>query len=351
VAERVRFGLFPKLFVAMTLIAVIPLGAIWWLDYRSTAQRLSQDLDQRLRSQAESTAAAVDAWVDMNLRMARQNAALDAITGMDGKTQHPVLRSIADEYKWVYLIHTLGLNGMDVGRNDDEAMKDYKDRAYFQAVAGGAPVGQQVVIGKTSGQPALILAVPIKAKDRLAGVFSIATSVDDVSNRVTNIHLGRTGFAFLVDREGLVIAHPTFRGSLKTHPAVEGLGAEKGRKVEFQEKDGRKVVGFAERTQSGWTLVVQQDVAEAYAPVAEANRVALALFALTLVFVAGISWLIARQLASPLLNLTRIAEEISRGALTTRIEEARRSDEIGGLARAIERLSTSVKLAMDRLAK
>jgi methyl-accepting chemotaxis protein len=196
-----------------------------------------------------------------------------------------------------------------------------------------------------------MLAVPILSKDHLAGVLSLATSVDDVSSRVTNIHLGRTGFAFLVDREGLVIAHPTVRGSLKTHPAVAALGAEKGRKVEFQEKDGRNVVGFAERTESGWTLVVQQDVAEAFAPITDANRTALALFALTLVVVAGVSWLMATLIASPILNLTRIAEEISRGALKTPIEETRRSDEIGGLARAIERLSTSVKLAMDRLAR
>jgi methyl-accepting chemotaxis protein len=47
--------------------------------------------------------------------------------------------------------------------------------------------------------------------------------------------------------------------------------------------------------------------------------------------------------------LTQISDGISRGNLAAAIAEVRRSDEIGSLARAIERLRASVKLAMDRL--
>ena len=43
--------------------------------------------------------------------------------------------------------------------------------------------------------------------------------------------------------------------------------------------------------------------------------------------------------------------ELSRGNLRASIAEVNRSDEIGGLARAVERLTVSVKLAMERLSK
>ncbi len=350
-AERRGFGLFPKLLLAMTLVAVLPLGAIWFLDYRTAVARLTNELDERLGSRADSTAGAVDAWVEMNLKMARQNAALEDLGSMDGKRQRPILKAIAAEYRWAYLVHTIAPSGMNVARSDEEAPKDYKDRAYVQAVLGGALSFQQVVIGKTSGQPALILAVPILSREKLAGVLALATTVDEISKSVTNLRLGRTGFAFLVDETGSVIAHPSERGILKNHPALVKLGPNEGRKVEFQEKDGRKVVGFARRTRLGWTLVVQQDVAEAYARISEANRIALALLVVTILLVGLVSWLLARQFSRPILNLTRIAEEISRGALSVTIEEVSRTDEIGGLARAIERLRTSIKLAMERLTR
>ena len=350
-AGRPGFGLFPKLFSAMTLVAVLPLGAVWFLDYRASVGRLTGELDDRLGSQATALSSAVDAWVDLNVRMARQNAALEDVESMDAKRQRPILKAMAAEYRWAYLVHTIAPNGMNVARNDEEAPKDYKDRTYVQLVLGGAPSFQQVVVGKTSGQPALIVAVPILSREKVVGVMALATTVDEISKSVTNLRLGRTGFAFLLDDAGNVIAHPSERGSQKDHPALVKLGPNEGRKVEFLEKDGRKVVGFAKRTRSGWTLVVQQDVAEAYARISEANRVALVLLVVTLLLVGLVSWLLARQFARPILNLTRIAEEISRGALTATIEEAARTDEIGGLARAIERLRASVKLAMERLSR
>jgi methyl-accepting chemotaxis protein len=350
-SETRGIGLFPKLFLAMTLVAVLPLGAVWYLDYRSSVERLNAELEDRLQGQATAAAAAVDSWLDMNLRMARQNAALEDLAGMDGKRQRPILKAIAAEYRWVYLAHTIAPGGMNVARSDEEAAKDYKDRTYVQLILGGAPAYQQVVVGKTSGQPALIVAVPILSHEKLAGVLALATTVDEISKSVTNRRVGKTGFAFLADESGNVIAHPKERGTLKDHPALVKLGPGEGRRVEFKEKDGRAVVGFARRTTTGWTLVVQQDVEEAYERIGRANRIAFGLLVATLALVGLVAWFVARQFAQPILNLTRIAEEISRGALTATIEEAGRTDEIGGLARAIERLRASVKLAMERLSR
>ena len=56
-----------------------------------------------------------------------------------------------------------------------------------------------------------------------------------------------------------------------------------------------------------------------------------------------------RRLTRPIRRLTRIADGISRGQLDAAIGETKRSDEIGSLARAIERLRASVKLAVERL--
>jgi methyl-accepting chemotaxis protein len=71
----------------------------------------------------------------------------------------------------------------------------------------------------------------------------------------------------------------------------------------------------------------------------------------TVLFVALVSYLVARRFSRPIRNLTQIADNISRGNLRASIAEVNRSDEIGGLARAVERLTASVKLAMERLSK
>jgi len=181
------------------------------------------------------------------------------------------------------------------------------------------------------------------------GVLAAGTSVTDVSTTITNVKIGQSGFVFLVDDQGKFIAHPSARDSLKAHPAVAGLGAEPKKQIVFAEASGKRVIAVAERTKYGWTLIAQQDYEEAYAPLALANRKALILLGITVLVVLLVSYALASQLTQPIRRLTQIADGISRGDLGAGIAETKRSDEIGSLARAIERLRASVKLAVERL--
>jgi methyl-accepting chemotaxis protein len=151
------------------------------VDYRVSLERLTSEINQRLSTQAGAAVAYVDGWVEMNLKMLRQYAALDEMASMDPKKQQPILRSVLNEYRWTYLIFTIGLDGMNVARSYDEALRDYSDRVYVRQVLGGAPMGQQVVISRTTGQPSFILSVPIAAKGKLAGVLAVGTGVTELS--------------------------------------------------------------------------------------------------------------------------------------------------------------------------
>ena len=177
---RLTFGIFPKLLLTMLVVALTPLGAIWYLDYRTESESLSRQIEQRLSGQADTMVGYVDAWVDMNVRMLRQNAALDDMSSMDGKKQKPLLRAIAAEYKWVYLSFTIAPDGNNIGRNDEEAPRFYGDRGYFKQAIDGRQVGQEVVVSRTTGQPAAILSVPIWKLDKVVGVLAAGTSVTDV---------------------------------------------------------------------------------------------------------------------------------------------------------------------------
>ena len=71
----------------------------------------------------------------------------------------------------------------------------------------------------------------------------------------------------------------------------------------------------------------------------------------TLVTVVIIGYFLAQRLSIPIRNLTAVADEISRGNLSAEIKEVWRSDEIGALARAIDRMGISLQMAFDRLRK
>jgi methyl-accepting chemotaxis protein len=345
-----QFGILPKLLITMMVVMFVPLATIWLLDYRTSVDHLSLNIEERLSAQADGAVGYVNSWVDTNLRMLRQNARLEDIVSMDPHRQALVLQSIIREYPYVFLAHTVGLDGMNVARSDQEAPKNYGDREYVNRVIAGAPMGRQFVISKTTGKPSFILSVPITREGRIVGVLGIAMDVNDLTRRITAVHIGDTGFTFLVDDTGNVVAHPRARQNLAKHPAVTGSGYEAGaKKRSVFVEDGKQIIAYSEKTEQGWTLVAQQDYAEAYEPLRAANRNALALLVGSVLFVGVVSSVLTPRLTRPIRNLTEIAEQISRGQLATTIEEVERTDEIGGLARAIDRLKTSVEVAMKRL--
>jgi len=354
-AKRPAFGIFPKVLLTMIAVAVIPLGAIWYVNQRSAVERISREVDQQLGDRAEAVGSSVDDWVDMNVKMLRQNAALDDMVSMEAKHQRRILLAMANEYKAVYLAFTIAPDGTNIGRSDQDTPKNYGDRLYVQQVLRGAPLGQQVVISRTNGQPALILSVPVTAEQKLVGVLAIGMTINDVSASIASVQIGRSGHAFLLDSTGKVIAHPRKEyveglKDLSQHPAFIGASELGKKRILYTDERGRSVLAYARKTKHGWTLVVQQDVEEAYAPIAEANRNALVLLGLTLLFVSVVSYLLAQRLTGPIRSLTRVADEISRGNLKASIAEATRSDEIGALARAVDRMGASIKAAMARLA-
>ena len=349
-----KLGITHKILITMLFVAMIPLVAIWYINYQATAQHLTDGVEQRLSGISNKLVVVVDDWVTTNHKVLNQNGALPEMASMNAKLQDPILKSVLNEYAWSYLVFTIRPDGMNVGRSDGKEPIDYSDRRYFKQVMEGAALGKQVVISKTTGKPSLILSAPIYTiGKKLVGVMAMGMSLTDISDIITKASIGKTGYAFLLDEDGKVVAHQkqeytNTMADFSKHPAFLGRSNEQASKIIFDDQ-GRQVVAYAQKTRQGWTLVSQQDYSEAFHALNDANLNALILLTITLVAVSFIAYLLAQRLAKPIRNLTLIADEISRGKLDIKIQEVNRSDEIGALAAAIERMGVSIHMSMQKL--
>jgi len=183
----------------------------------------------------------------------------------------------------------------------------------------------------------------------------MAMDLGDLSKTVTDTKIGKTGYAILLDQTNKVIAQgrqekaAAVLKDLSSHPALQAKNANQG-PIVFEE-DGKRIVAYRQKLGQGWNLIVQQDYDEAFAPLREVERNALILMLVTVVLVALVAYWLGRRLADPIRKLTSIADNISRGEGGGKIIETERGDEIGALARAIERMSVSIQMAMGRLRK
>lgn len=353
--QKIRFGLFGKIIIVMLIVSLLPFAIFWGITLRETNQRVRTETEKLMAQTAKGLGEQVDAWIDNNVAVLRTAANLAEINSMNREEQEPVLKAIQQEYPWMYLVFTVGLDGMNVARDDGNALRDYSDRQYYKDIIAGKKLSWQTLIGKTSKKPALVLAVPIKKGDRLVGVIAAAMTVDEISSNIANWRQGDTGLAFLVDEKGFVISHPnkqyvSKRKNLNSHPLIAGFRKKGWRTITstFNETDGQPAFGHVRSNNYGWALVLQQEEGEVFAAYNRTQEFALILLASTVVLVLIIAWFSARAIVTPIRKLTDAAERMSLGELNVKID-VKSKDEIGLLAQAVGRMQTSLRLAMNRL--
>jgi methyl-accepting chemotaxis protein len=353
--QKVRFGLFSKIITVMLIVSLLPFAIFWGITLRETNERIRADTEALMAQTARGLANQVDGWIDNNVSILRTAAKLPEIISMTGEEQKPILEIIQKQYPWMYLVFTVGPDGMNVARSDDVPLKDYSDREYYKNIMMGKNLSWQTLIGKTSEKPALVLAVPIKSGDRIVGVMAAAMTVDEISKNIATWKKGETGYAFLVDEKGYVVAHPdkqfvATRKNLDSHPLIANYRKKGWTTIttRFKTANGHPALGHVRSNNYGWALALQQEDSEVFSALNRVQKFALTLLGCTILLVSVIAWFSARAIVTPVMKLTDAAERMSLGELNVKIDIKSR-DEIGLLAQAIGRMQTSLRLAMNRL--
>jgi methyl-accepting chemotaxis protein len=352
-----------KFLFAMFIVILFPLASLWYISNYQLQKEIEQKVDDDLTQISEILATEIDDWTEMNLKLLRQNSSLSQIKSGIESEQRPILKSIVNTYKWLYLAYVVGTDGYKTARSDNKPVLNpdgtkahYRgDRSYFKQILEGSSVGQQLVLSRTLNEPAFILCKSIMSERialKIKGALCIGSTVNQLSNSVVNTKIGKTGYAVLLDDSNKVIAHG---GGIKLKEQLQDFSnntifVDAILNKTYLYKDGKKkMIGLMKSVGMGWHLIVTQDYDDAYSAYINNMRNSMILFIATVIISMTIAYLMARRLAKPIQNMTLIANDIRKGKFRNSIEESKRSDEIGELARAIEKMSISISIAFRKL--
>ena len=244
---------------------------------------------------------------------------------------------------------------------------DISQRPYFQAIMkqGKDFVISDALISKTSEKPALILAKAVKSPDgstrALVGFDMQLASLSAITDA---IKLGRTGYGWVLDEHGLVIADPTPAMVMKLNAqnadqeGYKGLSAVSARMLAepqgtglYSNPDGSAMVCYWARIQGspGWTLALSLTRKEAYSTLDSLTSLIAALLIVGLALTVVIALLLARSIARPVKLVSFAISELTKGDLTlARVDQGEqdkvtaRGDELGDLGRSLRQLRESL---------
>jgi len=111
--------------------------------------------------------------------------------------------------------------------------------------------------------------------------------------------------------------------------------------------------GYRDYTGFGWTTVVREDIATAFAPARALQRHILIAGALGGLFFAWLSWLMAGRIALPIRRISLAADRIATGDLKYAVPSQPGDDEVAHLSRAIHEMVASLtgEIAQRRAAE
>jgi len=325
--------------VAIVVAALAVTGVINYLVARSYNQ---DTINQNLAAISAGHARAIAEWIAEKSQM----VATIAPEQLDGDVTPIVTQlKLGGDFSSAYVGYPDKRAVFSVGHPPPKADYDPTARPWYkQAMAAGKLVVTKPYTDYTTHKLVVTFARPVSdASGTLKGVVAADIFLDNVSATVNAIHPTSASFAFLVDQQGNIIAHPDAKYSLKpatdlapelTPDALNGLStASEPLSVSI---DGATKLLHAERVPgTDWSLVIALDKTDATAGM----RALAGTDFLGLLVVAAISALLISMLTAPpfkRLSQARDAmQEIGSGGgdLTRRLP-ATGQDEVAAIARS-----------------
>jgi len=243
-------------------------------------------------------------------------------------------------------VTVVGKNGIVFASSENGKMRglNLSGRDYLDKAFNGKPNVGSVVVSRASGRVICTAASPVYASigKTVTGAVVVAMELKYLTDIIDKIRIGKTGFAYIVDKNGLYVTHPIKENILKVNIAqLKGMetvakltGQSKSGVTEYEFDGITKVAAIAHEPITGWSIIVSIPTDELYAPARFTRNVIIVIGMIFLILASVIFYFFAGSLTRPLINLVGAAQKIADGDMSVEVTSGMRQDEIGSLAEA-----------------
>ncbi|MDE3089856.1 MAG: HAMP domain-containing protein [Chloroflexota bacterium] len=190
----------------------------------------------------------------------------------------------------------------------------------------------------------VLVAVP-KGNDILVGAFTPPL--------LTNLEFSKNGAAYLVDRQGKIIAHPDasrLGEDMSTHEGIaQVISGETGATFHYTATGAELVVGYAPIAPTGWGLLIEEPWADVVDPMFQYAVLFPLVFLVVAILALGAVYFGVRNVIRPLQNLAQAANRIAYGDYHAAEQAVGGVREIEQLRETLDAMARQVHAAQDAM--
>ncbi len=338
-----------RLLVVMLLLITVSLGILGGINYWKSKEILMREVQVTMGEKAGDSSMSIAAW------FAERQAEIKVIA------RSPVILSGNEEAILAYLNEEIKKNPVynnflyfDVAGNAlaaNRARSAVGDRDYVkQVVTGGkSSFVNNPYVARTTGKTVTTVSAPIIRDGKIVGGIGGSVGLDTVVKMVSKIQIGKTGYGFMVQNDGLMIAHPDAKLVMKqnllkdekTLPSLKQVleaGAVKRATgfAEYEYNGEKKFTSYAPVSGTSWAIFVSAPADELTVALTDLQRNSLIITLVMLVLAGLVAFLFSGQIAGNVKKLNDVAGKIANGELRIGKLAVTSKDELGQLARSFE---------------
>jgi two-component system NtrC family sensor kinase len=359
-----QIKLFHKFALIMVLLVVVPLLIQGIKMININREALEVSVLETHSKLAQAIAEDINDYVSgLNLDLAFV-LAFEKFPKMSWQEKMKVLLSVLSRHEDFILISVLNGKGDEVIKVNNPSFAEEssrlinrrEDKAFVEAKKTGVPqVGNVYYEGNLAR---INVVYPLEADYEY--VFVTAT-LSELWRKIGGIRIGKTGFAFLIDREGRTIFHPELERA-KNFEEATGLPIVRQALAQFGNPSGVNISGEQFRNENGsdfvgayawaeslnWGVIMQQAKREAYSSIASMKANAILWILLSILGSVSIAFYLAKSLSRPILELMAGAERLGEGDFSYEVKVNTR-DEISTLANTFNFMVKKLKEFQEQL--
>lgn len=340
IKHRIRLSM---IVVSIVSGIVLTLGAMYQL-YQSSVESARQMTAETARAYALNVAN------ELKLITSDLN-----ITGRDSVIRNPNLPASQREQRLAQLVGDTRFNKFDIAGPEGVALNgiEVMDRKYFTEAKAGRPFTTSPLVNRDLGNIAIISSAPM-GNEVIFGTIDYA----HFANIISQITVGKTGYGFIVDSTGTIIAHPNQQYVMDFTNYI--TLAEEDKSYEKQAEVIKKMVSGGTGStvakldgktvmlsyvpidsNEGWTLAVAYPQQEYLKNLFTSLIISFTVLLIIIAVVVLYSTRMSKILADPVAKSTQRIHLLAQGDLSTPVPTATSKDETGRLLESLgETIST-----------
>lgn len=329
-----KLSLRVKLLAPTLCVVALTVALLSWSSYRTAREALISDMELQLQRINSTALGHIESWVgdrklDVDLLASSpilQLCTQETPAGVESRkaANEEMIRAVK-VFGHYDRINITNIKGLAIASSDPQAVGklDVSDRAYFKEALTGKTVVSEVVISKTSGTPVFMIAAPIRNADQITGVIFGVVGMDSFKRLfVDSTKVLQTGYLYLYDSHGVVIAHPQATQILKLDISKYDWGQNMLRlrsgEISYSYEGIDKITVYSTSASLGLGLAVNVPKSELMAPVKQIAQTNLLLGLLALSLTGAVVYLVTRSIVTPVNFMVKAlrssASQVSEGA-------------------------------------